>query len=41
LESLVESPQTAAKSVGREVEEIDASLARLGFPKPNPMLAED
>jgi hypothetical protein len=41
VESLVESPQTAAKSVGREVEEIDASLARLGFPKPNPMLAED
>ena len=41
VESLAESPQAAAKGVASEVEEIDASLARLGFPKPNPMLAED
>ncbi len=41
VQSLAESPQATAKGVEREIEEIDASLTRLGFPKPNPMLAEE
>ena len=40
LQSLEDNPAVKESSIARVVEKIDASLARQGFPKPNPMLAE-
>jgi len=40
LESIAESPAAKETSVARVVTGLDQALARLGFPKPNPMLAE-
>ena len=41
IESLAGRPEALAEGVQRELREIDAALDRLGFPKPNPMLAEE
>jgi hypothetical protein len=41
VESLAGRQEAVAEGVQRELREIDAALARLGFPKPNPMLAEE
>lgn len=40
LERIAERPAGKDPAVAPDLEGIDASLARLGFPKPNPMLAE-
>jgi Spy/CpxP family protein refolding chaperone len=41
LESVAENSAAKDASIARSVEAIDQALTRLGFPKPNPMLAEE
>ncbi len=41
LESVAENPAAKEASIARSLEAIDQALTRLGFPKPNPMLAEE
>ncbi len=41
LEDLAENPAVGEASIARAIEKIDQALDRLGFPKPNPMLAEE
>lgn len=40
LESIEENPVAKEASMARTIEAIDQALTKLGFPKPNPMLAE-
>jgi hypothetical protein len=41
LEGVAENPIAKDASIARSLEGIDQALTRLGFPKPNPMLAEE
>jgi hypothetical protein len=41
LERIAESPAAKEPSTARAIDGIDQTLARLGFPKPDPMLADE
>jgi len=41
LESVADNPLAKQPSIARVLEAFDQALTRLGFPKPNPMLAEE
>jgi hypothetical protein len=41
IQSLEENPAAKEASVARAVQTIDQAITKLGFPKPNPMLAEE
>jgi hypothetical protein len=41
LEGLEENPAAKEPSAARSIEAIDQALIRLGYPKPNPMLADE
>ena len=41
LERIADNPAAKESSIAPSIEGIDQALARLGFPKPNPMLADE
>lgn len=41
METVAENPLAKEPSIARAFEALDRALTRLGFPKPNPMLAEE
>jgi len=41
MENVAECPAAKEPVIARAIEAIDQSLARMGFPKPNPMLADE